>query len=78
MLAFSKDPKVRDFISKFLPNEGASETLGPLEADMVQILSLQFYHCLTKDTMHALSIFIELLMVKYMNTLQQKKIAFNL
>lgn len=63
LLAFSNDAKVRDFIGKFLTNEESANDQTIDELEMVQILSLQFYHCLTKDTMHAFRIFIDLLMV---------------
>lgn len=34
------------------------------ELEIQQIITLQFYECLTKDRMHALPIYINLLMVR--------------
>lgn len=63
LLIFSNETKVRDFIGKFLPSEKDAKEQIPEQMTIVQLLSLQFYHCLIKDTMHALRIHIDLLMV---------------
>lgn len=57
LLAFTNDSKVQNFINKFLTSE---DELGE-DSKFLQLLMLQFYHCLTKDTMHALYIYIDLL-----------------
>lgn len=57
MLAFTNDSKVQNFINKFLTSE---DELGE-DSKFLQLLMLQFYHCLTRDTMHSLYIYIDLL-----------------
>lgn len=48
---------MQNFINKFLTSE---DELGE-DSKFLQLLMLQFYHCLTKDTMHSLYIYIDLL-----------------
>lgn len=48
---------MQNFINKFLTSE---EELGE-NSSYLQMLMLQFYHSLTRDSMHALYIYIELL-----------------
>lgn len=61
LLSFSNDPKVLNFINKFLSTETAATTSSD-ELELQQIITLQFYNCLTKDRMHALPIYTNLLM----------------
>lgn len=61
LLSFSNDPKVLNFINKFLSTETATTTSSG-ELELQQIITLQFYNCLTKDRMHALPIYTNLLM----------------
>lgn len=58
LLAFTNNSKVQNFINKFLTSE---DELGE-DSKFLQLFMLQFYHCLTKDTMHALYIYVDLLM----------------
>lgn len=48
---------MQNFINKFLTSE---DELGE-DSKFLQLLMLQFYHCLTKDSMHSLYIYIDLL-----------------
>lgn len=49
---------MQSFINKFLTSEDELSE----DSKFLQLFMLQFYHCLTKDTMHALYIFVDLLM----------------
>lgn len=82
-MTFSNDSKVQNFINKFISNDNSyfKKQLNE-ELEIIQIFTLQFYHCLIKDTMHALSIYVDLLMVnrKYvlnMNILVIKNIILS-
>lgn len=63
LMTFSNDSKVRNFINKFISNESVLKIYANEEMETIQIFTLQFYHCLVKDTMHALGTFIDLMMV---------------
>lgn len=63
LMTFSNDSAVRCFITKFIANESVQSTQSVPPLDTVQLFTLQFYYCLVKDTMHALSIYVDLLMV---------------
>lgn len=67
-MSFSNDPKVQNFISKFLTNKQLTECsdISMDEIKLKQILTIQFYNCLTKDKIHALPIYMNLIMVNIM------------
>lgn len=62
-MTFSKDGKIKNFINKFMINENDDEIESEDELKTIQIFTLQFYHCLIKDTLHAICIFVDLLTV---------------
>lgn len=64
LMTFSNDSTVRCFISKFIANENVQSEQTISQLDTNQLFTLQFYHCLVKDTMHALGIYVDLLMVR--------------
>lgn len=61
LMTFSNDSTIRCFISKFIASESTQTSATQLDTN--QLFTLQFYHCLVKDTMHALGIYVDLLMV---------------
>lgn len=66
LLSFSHDENIVNFTNKFIFPLTGSEVhdLGaadPMEDTLVQKLILLAYNCLTKDKMHALSIYIDLI-----------------
>lgn len=64
LMTFSNDTAVRNFISKFIANENAQSAVFRPQLDTIQLFILQFYYCLVKDTIHALGIYVDLLMVR--------------
>lgn len=63
LMTFSNDSTVRCFISKFIASESTHSAQTSPQMETIQLFTLQFYYCLVKDTMHALGIFVDLLMV---------------
>lgn len=72
LLAFTNNSKVQNFINKFLTSE---DELGE-DSKFLQLFMLQFYHCLTKDTMHALHIYVDLLMSYFVQSHRQPASIF--
>lgn len=66
LVAFSNDPKVQNFTNTFLRKQALddNDSASTEELEIQQIITLQFYNCLTKDRMHALPIYMNLLMVR--------------
>lgn len=66
LVSFSNDPKVQNFTNTFLRKQSSDENISASteELEIQQIITLQFYNCLTKDRMHALPIYMNLLMVR--------------
>ncbi|XP_058812243.1 anaphase-promoting complex subunit 1 [Topomyia yanbarensis] len=66
LLAFSTDQRISNIATKFLllPNRNEIdeiELVSSSEQNIIQILVLQTYYCLTHDKMHGLSIFMNLM-----------------
>lgn len=72
-MTFSNNATVQNFISKFLSNERSVDKQIKSEEEVIQTLTLHFYHCLTKDTVHALRIYVDLLMVSILSIIAQFK-----
>lgn len=64
LLTFSTDAKARNFVNKFLLYEEPYFRKSEKETKIMQTLTLQFYHSITRDTVHALRIYIDLQMVR--------------
>lgn len=67
LLSFSSDAKVQNFMRIFLEPHGSPTESQPAaskqELEVQQQIMLQFYQCLTQDRMHALPIYLNLLLV---------------
>lgn len=70
LVSFSNDPKVQNFTNTFLRSQTSDDSISASteELEIQQIITLQFYNCLTKDRMHALPIYMNLLMVRSHST----------
>lgn len=65
LVSFSNDARVQNFMRIFLEPHGTpSEPLvSAEELEVQQLIMLQFYNCLTQDRMHALPIYMNLLLM---------------
>ncbi|XP_058442829.1 anaphase-promoting complex subunit 1 isoform X2 [Malaya genurostris] len=66
LLAFSTDQRISNIVTKFLQQPRHNEVdeiamISSSERNIIQILVLQTYYCVTHDKMHGLSIFINLM-----------------
>ncbi|KAJ6638177.1 Anaphase-promoting complex subunit 1 [Pseudolycoriella hygida] len=61
LLKFSQDAKVQHFTNKFLRIKDNPTEVSTEECQRIQIFTLQFYNCLTKDKMHGLPLSMDLL-----------------